>query len=348
MMKTVIIEKEMKKIKKVLVIQTAFIGDIILVTPLIAAVKKTFPNSLVDVMVIPQVANILVNNPNISSVILFDKRKNKIKAFLETCKVLKNNKYDLVLSPHSSITTALLMYLSNIPIRIGFARWAAQWFLTHKLTHLKNRLKIKKNLHLLSPFTNEEFSIQTQLFPSKEMFENADKLLYEVKQNSKKIIVIAPGSNWFTKRWPQSYYKDLVNKLNRKNYAIVFIGSKEEAKICEEIKPENNFINLAGKLSLLESAAVISKCDLIICNDSGAMHLANAVKTDVFVFFGPTVKRIGYFPIRKNDFVFEVNLDCRPCSSHGTNQCPLEHHDCMFNIKSESVLEKVNEKFGLN
>lgn len=335
------------KFKNILIIQTAFIGDVILITPLIRAIKKVLPNSLVDVMVIPQTANILENNPIINSIIQFDKRNNKLLSFFRTLVILKKNKYDLALTPHSSITTALLMFLAGIPNRVGFARWAAQIFLTHKLPHLKNKLKIEKNLHLISPFSNEKHSIQTEVFPSKKDQDKSDSFLYELKRNTNKIIAIAPGSNWFTKRWPIEYYDDLVKKLHRHNYGIVFIGSPEEKELCEKIKPESNFINLTGQLSLLESAAVLSKCDLMICNDSGAMHLANAVKTDVYAFFGPTVQRIGYFPIGEKDFVFEVDLNCRPCSSHGTNECKLEHHNCMKLISSENVFRKVNEKFGI-
>lgn len=329
-----------------MIVQTAFIGDVILITPLIRAVKKLFPEALLDVMVTPQAANILDNNPHINSVILFDKRKNKVRAFFRTLTLLKKTGYDLIISPHSSFTTGLLLFLSKIPIRVGFARWTSQYFLTHRLEHLKRTLKIRKNLHLLSVFSQEEFSIQTELFPSEEMFTKAADLLSVLKHDSKKVIAVAPGSNWFTKRWPEEYYRELVSQLHKQNYGIVFIGSPDEREICDELTPVDNSINLAGTLSLIESAAVISKCDLLICNDSGAMHLANAVNTDVFVFFGPTVQRIGYSPIGKHDIVFEVELDCRPCGSHGGRSCPLGHHNCMKKISVATVQEKINEKFG--
>jgi heptosyltransferase-2 len=332
--------------QQILIIQTAFIGDVILITPLIRETKIIFPNALLDVMVIPQAANLLDNNPYVNTVIKFDKRKSKLFSFFRTLTLLKNNKYDIAISPHSSFTSALLMLLSGIKYRVGFARWASQNFLTHRLPHLKKTLKIKKNLHLLSIFTDKEFPIQTELFPTQQMYSKADKLLKQLDNSSNKIIAIAPGSNWYTKRWPEEHYKDLVYKLNDSNYGIVFIGSNVEREICENIKPNNNYLNLAGELSLLESAALIKKCDLMICNDSGAMHLANAVNTDVFVFFGPTVQSIGYPPIGKNDHVFEIDLECRPCSSHGTKECPLKHHNCMKFIEAESVFRKVQEKFS--
>lgn len=332
--------------KKILLIQTAFIGDVVLITPVIREIKKIFPDSLLDVMVIPQASNLLVNNPHINSIIEFDKRKSKLKAFINALTLFRKNKYDISISPHSSMTTALLMLLAKIPMRVGFERWSSQYLLTHKPKHLKGKLKIEKNLNLLTAFANKIFPIQTELFPTEEMFEKVDSIITKLDPTSKKIIAVAPGSNWFTKRWPQSNYKDLVLKLSECGYGIVFIGSSDEREICEEIKPKTNSINLAGKLSLLESAALISKCDLIVCNDSGAMHLANAVQTDVFVFFGPTVQKIGYSPIGKNDIVFEVDLDCRPCSSHGTKKCPLEHFNCMFSITSDYVLHKIEKKFN--
>lgn len=338
--------EKIKNVKRILVIQTAFIGDVVLITPLIKGVKSIFPQALVDVMVIPQAENLLVNNPHINQIVKFDKRKSKISAFIKTLSIIKNNKYDISISPHSSLTTALLMLLAKIPVRVGFARWSSQYLLTLKPLHLKGKLKIKKNLNLLSPFSNDEFSIQTELFPTAKMLEKADDILSQLKHDSKKIIAVAPGSNWFTKRWPQENYDLLVKRLNSNGYGIVFIGSSVERSICDEIKPKNNFVNLAGDLSLLESAAVISKCDLIICNDSGAMHLANAMKTDVFVFFGPTVQKIGYSPIGDKDIVFEIDLECRPCSSHGTAKCPLDHFDCMRLIKSETVFNKIEEKFN--
>jgi len=99
-------------------------------------------------------------------------------------------------------------------------------------------------------------------------------------------------------------------------------------------------------MSILESAAVVGLCDLMICNDSGALHMANAMKTDVFAFFGPTVQSIGYFPFRETDFVFELNMECRPCSSHGGRKCPLGHHLCVKDISPETVFDKVVERFS--
>ncbi|MCF6268091.1 MAG: lipopolysaccharide heptosyltransferase II [Melioribacteraceae bacterium] len=331
---------------KILIVQTAFLGAVIIITPLIKAVKELYPNALVDVMVIPQTSGVLENNPNINEIIIFDKRKNKIVSFIKTLQLLKKKQYDIAITPHSSITTALLLKLAKIPVRIGFDRWSASKHLTHKVPHPDGIHKTKKNLSLLSVLSANEFSNQTELFPTDAMFEKTETLLKEIKDNSKKLIAIAPGSVWNTKKWQTEYYKTLSNRLVDNNFGVVLIGSKDERGICNEVLPNKNGINLAGELSLLESAAVISKCDLMICNDSGALHIANAVETDVFAFFGPTVQSIGYYPFRENDFVFEREMECRPCGSHGGKSCYLKHHECMKKVYPKEVLGKVLDKFN--
>ncbi len=332
--------------KKIIIVQTAFIGDVILITPLIKAVKELFPSALLDVMVIPQTSGALENNPNINRIVLFDKRKNKISAFVKTLMLLRKNKYDIAISPHSSLTTALLLYYAGIPMRIGFDRWTATKYLTHKVPHPDGIHKTIKNLSLLSILSDKKFSNQTELFPTDEMFKKADELIKRLKLTNNKLIAIAPGSIWFTKRWPTEYYKLLAAQLAENNFGIILIGSKDEKEICAKVLPNKNGINLAGELSLLESAAVVSKCDLMICNDSGALHIANAVQTDVFAFFGPTVQSIGYFPFRKNDYVFEREMDCRPCGSHGGKACPLKHFDCMKKILPQDVFKRIINRFG--
>ncbi|MCD6112401.1 MAG: lipopolysaccharide heptosyltransferase II [Bacteroidales bacterium] len=328
--------------KKIIIVQTAFLGDVILITPLIKGLKQIFPVSDIDVLVIPQSKGILDNNPDINNIYYFDKRKNKLKAFIKTLKQIKQNKYNLAILPHSSFTTAMLTFFANIPERIGFDRGTAAKFLTKKTPFRHDVRRIEKNLDLLKFFSDKKFDIQTELFPDKETKKQADELLKNF--NKDKTIAIAPGSVWDTKRWPEKYYKELSDKLVENGFNLVYIGSKQEQDLCEKIAPKNKTLILAGKASILLSAAIIEKCNLMICNDSGALHIANAVKTDVFAFFGPTVKSFGYSPFRKNDYVFEKDLDCRPCGNHGHKKCPLTHHNCMKMILPDEVLKQIINK----
>ena len=336
----------MKDYKKILVIQTAFLGDVILITPLIRAVRQLFPSAQIDALVLPQTSSILQNNPYLTEILHFDKRKDKWKSFFNTIKTIRKNKYDLAISPHSSTTTAYLMLLGGIKERLGFNRWHAAKYLTLKVPHLQGVHKIKKNLHLLSVFSDQEFEMDTELYTEDQSVKKYQQELQKFTGNRKPVIALAPGSVWYTKRWPEEKYIELTKLLRQSGYNLIFVGGPDEREICTKIinKAGIEAKNYAGEASPLDSAALLKYCDMLICNDSGAMHIANAVKTDVIAFFGPTVRDIGYFPFRENDIVMELNMECRPCGSHGGNACPLEHHNCMKNISAQSVLKVINEK----
>jgi len=330
---------------KILIVHTAFLGDVILITPLIKAAKKFFPESIIDVLVISQTYDVLQHNPHIDEILVFDKRKNKIPNFLKTLFLLRKKHYDIALLPHSSMTTSFLIYFSHIKKRVGFRRWLSSSLLTHKIPFRKGVHRIEKNLDLLKPLSAETFNIQTELFPDLNEFKNAEHLLMKLEPDKKRI-ALAPGSVWNTKRWLESYYKELSQNLVDAGFALVLVGSPEEKSLCERIKPVTNTIIVAGKTSILESAAILKNCDLLICNDCGALHIANAMETDVFAIFGPTIKDFGYYPYRKNDHIFEIELPCRPCGSHGGQKCPKGHHLCMKNLTPDIILKKVLTHFN--
>jgi len=339
----------MKEPQNILIVQTAFIGDVILITPLIRATAELYPKAEIDVMVVSEAAILLNNNHFVQEVIVDEKRKNVLLSTLQLIKQIKSKHYDLVISPHSSFRTHLILYLSKIPERIGFNRGSAKWMLTKRIEHPVGPHKIVKNLGLLKPLTDREFDLQTELFPSDKDKQKAEELLKAL--SGKTLIAIAPGSIWQTKCWQLKSYIALCRKLLDSGYGIILIGGESDKFLCEEIEnaiPKDNtkLINLAGVTNLLESAAVIKKCSLMICNDSGAMHIANAMQIRVFAFFGPTVQRFGYYPYRHGDRVFEVDLECRPCGSHGSKKCPQKHHNCMQKIEVEPVFAAVKSTLG--
>ena len=327
--------------QRILIIQTAFLGDTILITPLIKAIKDLFPNSKIDILIVPKNKLVFQNNPYVNKIILFNKNK-KIISFFKLLKKIKTNKYEITFLAHSSLTTTLLAYFSKIKKRIGFNRKISKYFLTDKVDFRKNCLRIEKNLDLIKIYSKKKYSLQTNLFPSQK---DSNFAIKNLSGNNNKIIAIAPGSIWKTKKWPYEYYIALIKNLP-KNISYVFLGAEQDFSLCQSIINNlinYNCINLAGKSSILESAAILQKCDFLLCNDSGAMHIANATKTKVIAFFGPTTKELGYFPYRKDDFVFEVDLPCRPCGKHGHKKCPLKHHNCMKKITPNIVYKKIIE-----
>ncbi len=331
----------MPEFKRILIVQTAFIGDVILVTPLIRETKRLFPEAELDILVIPETKSILTNNPHLSNILVFDKKRGKIRSFFTVLSIIKNNNYDLALIPHSSFTTALLITLARIKERVGYSRKLRSFLMTRLVTPGKDIHRIERNLSLLHPYGLTDGDWQTELYPSEADMQRAGDLTPVTK---KPMIAIAPGSVWKTKCWPEEYYTELLKLINNRA-EFVFIGARDEEELCNKILQTSGCkgIILAGKTSILQSAAVMSKCCCIICNDSGALHLANAMKTRVIAFFGPTVQRFGFFPFREGDLVLETELECRPCGHHGPMKCPLKHHNCMRLITPDIVFEKIRD-----
>ncbi len=334
---------------KIIVLQTAFIGDLIMSSPIFRALRETYPFAQIDALVIPQTKIILKYNPHIDNVYVFDKKNGffrKIINFLKIIIKFRKQKYDIGISVQSSLTSSLILLLSGIKRRIGYQR----------LQFATDRVALPKGLHnrhrvlmLMKPLSERQFLDETEIFLSEKEISKAQEIIETYTDKSRIRIAIAPGSVWETKKWLKEYFSELTRMLTGEKYDIFFFGSAAEQKLCQWIidnSGNERAYNFAGKLNLLESAALIAKMDLLLCNDSSPLHIANAVGTDVFAFFGPTVKKFGCYPYRPNDKMLELELDCRPCSKHGGNRCPLGHHNCMRLITPEYVYKLITEKFA--
>ncbi len=316
--------------------QTAFLGDVVLATSFIQAVKEAFPESRIDILVTPSNSKVLENNPFLNKVITFAKKQAKLKAFWQTLLTIRKNRYDLAFLLHSSLTSSLLAFLGKIRRRIGFKRNLSQLFLTDKVVFRHDCHRLEKNLALLSVFGFDRRLPKTKIYPAR---------LPAVFANGRKTIAVAPGSVWATKRLPLKKFKQILAEFPNLN--LLLVGSAAERDLCAELirgLPKwQNIKNLAGECNILESAEYLRQADLVLCNDSGVLHLAEAVGSKVFAFFGPTVKELGYYPYAKTDKMFEVGLECRPCGKHGHQRCPLGHHDCMEKIATAKVVAEMKK-----
>jgi len=328
--------------KKILVIQTAFIGDLIMTTSLFPAIKDIYPDAEIHTLTIPPAEVLLRNNPFISKRFVFDKKNSfftKVKSFFSLVFKLRKEKYDIGMSVQHYLTNALLMKFSNIKLKIGRTKMR---FVDEKVyfpNKIHNRLRV---LTLLEPLSKNVRQHDTHIYIDSE---SEDRIKSQL-QTKDKNICIAPGSVWHTKKLPKYKFIEIIKLL--KDYNIYLIGSPQETELCNEIMQEANhpsIYNFAGKLNLLESSALVKNMDLMLCNDSAPLHIANAVETTVFAFFGPTIKDFACFPYREQDKIIEIDLDCRPCGKHGAKSCPLKHHNCMEMIDVKSVVNSVNTFF---
>ncbi len=338
--------------QKILVIQTAFIGDLILTLPLIQVLNKEL-NALVDVLCIPMTSSILQNNPYINEVIIYDK-KGKDKGYAKIKRIINRIKYlryDIIISPHRSLRSSFISYKSKAEKRISFDNSSFKFFYTDLVNYEKDKHEIIRNLSLLKPLGIERnHIIKPELFPDEEDRKTVDLLLKILKVDiEKKFITVAPGSEWLTKRFPEYKYINLLKLLSERDIQIVLIGSKKDNELCSFIVDNcgsTNIKNAAGKLTLLQSAVMIGKSSLIITNDSAPLHIANAMNTRVFAIFGATIPEFGFYPIGDNDLIFETKgLKCRPCGIHGGNKCPIKTLECMTQISESEIAEHVIKSF---
>lgn len=327
---------------KILIWQTAFLGDLILTTPLIHSLKNIYPDGKIDIITKPFGKAVLKNNPHLNGVIVFDKKKN---SNIELIKKLRKEKYDIAISPHRSHRASYSLFLSGIKKRIGFDRAGFSFLYTDKVEHrFDGTHEIDRNLKLLTKLDRYKEN-KIYRFPELFLTEEEDNFYKKFNLKEKDYILIAPGSKWKTKRWRSEGFSQIINYFLNKNETVVLIGGEEDRNFTENIlksvKKEDNLLNLVGKTALRESFSLIKYGKVLISNDSAPVHMAVAFNTPVVDIYGPTVKDFGFYPYR-NGLVVEINnLDCRPCGLHGHNSCPIKTHDCMKNITADMVIESV-------
>ena len=304
----------MKKIR-ILIIHTAFIGDIVLSTPLIKKLRDTYPKAEITYLTTPVGASILRNNPHLNHIIEYDKRGEHkgIKGFWAIAKKLKMEAYNLVITPHRYLRSTFLTFLTGAPIRRGYDSAAASFLYNERVHYDKSKHEVEKLLSFVPKDEGKRYEIE--IFPTELEVEKVDKLL---EKRREKVVVVAPGSKWFTKKWPLEYFNRVIKELEkREDTTVVVVGGKEE--MFFNMPLANTTIDLRGKTTLLELAEVIRRADIVLTNDSSPIHIASAFpNVRILALFGPTVEKFGFFPWSKNSEVFQVEgLECRPCSIHG-------------------------------
>ena len=296
---------------KILIIHTAFIGDIVLSTPLIQKLKDLYPKSEIDYLTLPTNQSVLYNNPNLNEIILYDKKgKDKgIKGFLKVLKILKQKKYDYAVIPHRFIKSILLAKLAKIPDIVGFDVATGSSLLDKKVHYDMKKHEVERLLNLVG---YEGKKIPVRIYPAKENFVKIEKMLKNSGYTGKKeqkLILVAPGSQRPEKMWPIEKYREIIERLKKnKNYFIGITGSKSEKELPLNFEKDKNVIDFRGEISLVEFGALISKADVVVGNDSSPIHIASGFeKPFVIGIFGPGKRSLGFFPWTEKSNVIEDN-----------------------------------------
>lgn len=322
--------------KKFLIIQTAFIGDVILATPIIEKLHQFYPDATIDFLLRKGNETLLEGHPFINNLIIWDKGNRKWRTLFSILKKIRKQKYSHVINLQRFMATGLLTAFSSAPERIGFDKNPLSFLFSKSIKHRldvknENPHEMLRNLSLVHHITDGA-PVKPRLYPSQNDFSQVQHL------KSEPYICIAPASVWFTKQFPAVQWAAFLNSINVQ-INVYFLGSSKDKAMVTEIMNaySNDLVNtsdLCGQLSLLESAALMQNALMNYVNDSAPMHICSAVDAPTTAVFCSTLPSFGFGPLASKAFIVETQekLNCRPCGNHGLAACPEGHFKCAMGI----------------
>jgi ADP-heptose:LPS heptosyltransferase len=333
-------------LKKFLIIQTAFIGDVVLATPVIEKLHHFFPDAQVDFLLRKGNESLFDGHPYIHKVLIWDKKKNKNRNLFSLLLFIRKKKYNKVINLQRFFATGLLTAFSGAGESIGFDKNPLSFLFTKKIKHVvggsRPMHETERNLELILDFTDSSLC-KPKLFPSAKDFS-----AIEMWTNNK-FVTVSPASVWFTKQFPSSQWISFIKSIPA-GYGIYLLGGPGDLQLCLDIKEISNRTELsvlAGSLSFLQSAALMSMSRMNYVNDSAPLHFASAMNAPVTAVYCSTIPGFGFGPLSDIHHIIEIEqpLYCRPCGLHGYASCPEGHFKCAFEIRVEQLSATVPDQF---
>lgn len=313
---------------KILVIQTAFIGDAILATAVLEKLHQFYPASAIDFLVRKGNEALFDGHPFLRKVLVRDKALGKLRSLGKVLGEVRRAQYDVVINLHRFMSSGIVAGFSAASHICGFDKNPLSWRYHHSVPHLIGEAhgsphEVERNQTVIAHLT-DAVPGQPRLYPSEADYE---KVRMDVPY-----VCMAPTSVWFTKQWPPGKWKELIQAISQ-DMAILLLGAPHDRAACEAIVRGSGHPQvrvLAGELTLLQSAALMAGARMNYVNDSAPMHLASAMNAPVTVIYCSTLPEFGFGPRSSSSRVVETSLklDCRPCGLHGFNACPKGHFKC--------------------
>lgn len=322
--------------KKFLIIQTAFIGDVVLATPLIEKLWRFYPDAEIDFLLRKGNESLLRGNPKVHEVLIWDKKTSKYGNLAALGKRIRSKKYDVLINLQRFASSGLLTTSSGAKEKIGFSKNPFSAMFTKRIPHVidKKTHEVERNLRLIEHLTDKSFQ-RPVLYPSQEDYEKAE----QYKQGI--YYCMAPASVWFTKQFPAEKWVELIDRMNP-DHRIYLLGSPADLELCASIQAaciQGNVHVLTGELSLLQSAALMRDARMNYVNDSAPLHLASAMNAPVTAIFCSTIPEFGFGPLSDHSHIVQIDypLSCRPCGLHGKKACPEGHFKCAWDIDVNKI-----------
>ncbi|MGB9696869.1 MAG: glycosyltransferase family 9 protein [Ignavibacteria bacterium] len=323
----------MRNFRRILVIRLSSFGDVVLTYNFLKELKKTFPDTEIHFLVKEKYKQLLESFSFINKIITVS----PADSLLNIRKSLNVNRYDLVFDLSNHLKTRILtLFLPSRKVRFKKDYFKKFFLIYFKINFFKDIIPVYKR-YLLT-LSKVALNVSHRFVPLLENL-NPQHLLFD------KYIVLAPSAGHFTKTFPKELFAKLFEKFSSHFLGkIVLVGDNTPAdlEICSYLEARlNNCINLCGKTDFKQLISLVFYSEFVVCNDSGILHLSEAMNKKTFVFFGSTVKEFGFFPQLSTTTVFENNeIGCRPCTKIGRSSCPKKHFNCMYGIKINSSVFK--------
>lgn len=326
-------------LKKFLIIQTAFIGDVVLATSLVEKLHTFYPEAQIDFLLRKGNEQLLMGHPFIHEVLIWDKKTDKQKNLFQMIFRIRKSKYDKVINVQRFFATGLITACSGSAETIGFDKNPLSVLFSKKIKHKVGGKQAvhetARNLQLVRDFTDDSF-FMPKLYPTTDDFGKIAELV------NGKYITISPASVWFTKQFPADQWIRFINRMPD-DLTIYLLGGPGDASLCRSILEScdrGRLIMLAGTLSFLQSAALMSRARMNYVNDSAPMHFASAMNAPVTAIYCSTVPEFGFGPLSEISHTIEIEqpLYCRPCGLHGYSSCPQKHFRCAREISEIQLM----------
>ncbi len=334
----------------ILVIQTAFVGDVVLTTPLLRELRRVRPHDTISVLTNENGRQLLGGLPFVDELLVFRKRWNlrETSTYLSTLMDLRRRPFDVAIAAHRSFRSGVLCRVSGAGLRVGFAGAPGAWAYGRELPWDPSRHAIERYLDLSVSVGGDPAGAnkQPELAVDRSASHRVDGLL---GSGEDPIVCIAPGSNRTTKRWLPRGFAEVAADVAERGLRPILIGAPREVELCREVSRLSR-VNpevMAGRIGLPELVALVARSRALVANDSGPSHIASALNIPVVSIFGPTAASAGYAAYGDRSRIVErTGLSCRPCSARGPKRCPEGHFRCMGDIESHTVMAVLDEVIG--
>lgn len=324
-----------------LIIQTAFIGDVVLATGILEKLHLFYPGAKIDFLLRKGNEGLLANHPFLNELLVWDKKAGKIKGLFRLLKTVRANRYDKVINVQRFAATGIITAFSGAKESIGYDKNPLSRFFTKRVPHIQSSIEnpvheIDRCNNLVAHFTDQH-PLPPHLYPSPGDYQKIAPLA------ERPFIVVAPASVWFTKQYPAGKWIAFLERLPA-GITVYLIGAASDEPLAQTIisgTGNSNVVSLCGQLNFLQSAALMEKALMNYVNDSAPMHFASAVNAPTAAVYCSTIPSFGFGPLSANATIIEVKelLACRPCGIHGHAVCPEGHFNCAFHIKEDQLLQ---------